>query len=58
VLLGPPQIPHDISWDQNHVTALGSQQPTAWAMAQPLKDKILHEYEKLESACNDIKYIT
>jgi hypothetical protein len=29
VLLGPPQIPHDISWDQNHVTALGSQQPTA-----------------------------
>lgn len=55
VLLGPPQIPPDLTWDQNQDTALGGQQPTAWAMAQPLKDRILNEYKSLESACNDIK---
>jgi hypothetical protein len=35
VPLCPPQIPHGLTWYQTQATAVGSQQLTAWAMAQP-----------------------
>jgi hypothetical protein len=35
VQLRPPQIPHDLTWDQTRVAAVGSQRLTAWAVARP-----------------------
>jgi hypothetical protein len=35
VPLCPLQIPHDLTWVRTRAAAVGSQQQTAWAMAQP-----------------------
>jgi hypothetical protein len=35
VLICPPQIPHDLTWDRTRAAAVGSQRLTAWAMARP-----------------------
>jgi hypothetical protein len=32
----PPQIPHDLTWDQTPAAEVESQQLTSWAMALPL----------------------
>jgi hypothetical protein len=31
----PPQIPHDLTWDQTRAAAVGSRRLTVWAMARP-----------------------
>jgi hypothetical protein len=35
VLLYPPQIPHDLTWDRTLADAVGSWRLSAWGMAQP-----------------------
>jgi hypothetical protein len=37
VPLCPPQIPHDLIWNQTRATPVGSQQLTTWRVAQPLE---------------------
>jgi hypothetical protein len=36
VPLGPPQIPHYLTWDQTQATTVGSWRLTTWAMAWPI----------------------
>jgi hypothetical protein len=34
VLLCPPQILHDLTWDRTRAVAVGSRRLTAWAVAR------------------------
>jgi hypothetical protein len=36
----PPQIPHDLTWDQTRAAAVGNLRLTSWAMARPRQGTI------------------
>jgi hypothetical protein len=46
VLLCPPQIPPDLTWDRTRTSAVGSQQLTAWAMARPQRIRLRYIVKK------------